>query len=310
LTAAGAGGYGPRIAATAQTRVCVQQLEPRVGDPGHNRAISLAAIDEAAAGGARVVVLPELVSSGYVFDSAEEAASLAIDAGDPLIAEWAAAAARHGLVLAAGFCERGEDGRTYNSAVLIDPSGVRAVYRKLHLWDREKLWFTPGDAPPPVLETPVGRVGIVICYDLEFPELTRTIALAGAELLLVPTNWPLMERPAGERPAEVVTAMATARINHMAIACADRVGVERGQPWTGGTAIVDADGWVVAEQDWSGDSRGPRALYADLDLASARDKRFTELADAFADRRPELYGAVTRSHPGELSEKVAPTAQK
>lgn len=257
--------------------------------------MSLAAIDEAAAGGAQVVVLPELVSSGYVFASAEEAASLAIEAGDPLIADWAAAAARHGLVLAAGFCERGEDGRTYNSAVLIDPSGVRAVYRKLHLWDREKLWFTPGDAPAPVLDTPVGRVGLVICYDLEFPELTRTIALAGAELLLVPTNWPLMDRPAGERPAEVVTAMATARINHMAIACADRVGVERGQPWTGGAAIMDADGWVAAEQDWSGDTRRPRALYADLDLARSRDKRFTELADAFADRRPELYDAVSRA---------------
>ncbi len=256
--------------------------------------LSLEAIEQAAAGGAQVVVLPELVSSGYVFESAEEAASLAITADAPLISEWAAAAARHGLVLAAGFCERGEDGRTYNSAALIDPTGLRAVYRKLHLWDREKLWFTPGGTLPPVLDTPAGRVATIVCYDLEFPELTRTVALAGAELLLVPTNWPLMERPPGERPAEVVAAMATARINHMAIACADRAGVERGQPWTGGTAIVDADGWVVAEPDWTGDARGPGPLYADLDVARARDKRFTELADAFADRRPELYGSVTR----------------
>jgi predicted amidohydrolase len=292
LTGGARRGYRPRIAATAQTRVCVQQLEPRVGDPDHNRAISLAAIEEAAAQGAQVVVLPELVSSGYMFTSAEEAASLAIAPDDPLIGEWAAAAARHALVLAAGFCERGEDGRTYNSGALIDESGVRAVYRKLHLWDRERLWFTPGVACPPVLDTAVGRVGLLICYDLEFPELTRTVALAGAELLLVPTNWPLMERPPGERPAEVVIAMATARINHMAIACADRVGIERGQPWTGGAAIVDPDGWPAAEQDWSGDGREPRALWADLDLARARDKRFTELADAFADRRPELYGAV------------------
>jgi predicted amidohydrolase len=289
-------GYRPRIAATAQTRVCVQQLEPRVGDPEYNRALSLDAIEEAASGGAQVVVLPELTSSGYMFESAEEAASLAIAVDDPLISEWARAAARHGIVLAAGFCERGEDGHTYNSAVVIDPSGVRAVYRKLHLWDHEKLWFTPGDELPPVLETPVGQVSIVICYDLEFPELVRTVALAGTELLLVPTNWPLLESPPGdERPGEVTNAMVSARLNHIAIACADRVGVERGQPWTGGSTIVDPDGWTVAEYPWhAGESRNSGALYADVDLARTRSKRFTELADAFADRRPELYGAVTR----------------
>jgi predicted amidohydrolase len=270
-----------------------------VGDRDHNRALALAAIDEAAAGGAQVLVLPELVNSGYMFTSAEEAASLAISAEDPLIIEWAAVAARHGLVLAAGFCERGGDGRTYNSAVLIDPTGVRAIYRKLHLWDREKLWFTPGEALPPVLDTPVGRVSLVVCYDLEFPELTRTVTLAGTELLLVPTNWPLMERPAGERPAEVTIAMGTARVNHIAIACADRCGVERGQAWTGGSTIVDTDGWAVGETPWrDGEERRSGPLYADLDLARARDKRFTELADGFADRRPELYGAVAEARSG------------
>jgi len=289
-------GYRPRIAVNANTRVCVQQLEPRIGDLPYNRELTLAAIEEAAAGGAQVVVLPELASSGYMFESAEEAAALSIGADDPLIAEWSAAAARHGLVLAAGFCERGEDGNTYNSAAVIDPSGLRAVFRKLHLWDHEKLWFTPGDALPPVLQTPYGRISVVVCYDLEFPELVRAVALAGTELLLVPTNWPILaERPAGERPGEVTNAMVAARINHIAIAAADRGGVERGQPWTGGSTIVDPDGWPAAENPWrDGGERGPGPLFADLDLARARDKRFTELADAFEDRRPELYGAVTR----------------
>ncbi|HET9125746.1 MAG TPA: nitrilase-related carbon-nitrogen hydrolase [Solirubrobacteraceae bacterium] len=284
------------MAETPHTRICVQQLDPRVGDPDHNRMLSLAAIEQAAAARAQVVVLPELVNSGYVFTSAEEAASLAIPAEDPLIGEWTAAARRHGLVLAAGFCERAADGRTYNSAVLIDPDGVRAVYRKLHLWDREKLWFTAGEALPPVLDTTVGRVSLVICYDLEFPELTRTLALAGVDLLLVPTNWPLMPRPGDERPGEVINAMATARLNHIAVACADRCGVEREQPWTGASTIVDADGWAVGETPWrAGADRRPGPLYADVYLARSRDKRFTELADALADRRPELYGAVVRS---------------
>ena len=191
-------------------------------------------------------------------------------------------------MLAAGFCEQGDDGLVYNSAVLIDGTGVRAVYRKLHLWDREKLWFTPGAELPPVVQTRVGLVSLVICYDLEFPELTRTVALSGAQLLLVATNWPMMPRPDGERPAEVGIAMATARMNRMAVACADRFGTERGQAWTGGSTIVDADGWAVAE------TRETGMILADVDLDQALDKRFTELADAHADRRPELYAAVTR----------------
>ena len=129
----------------------------------------------------------------------------------------------------------------------------------------------------------------MICYDLEFPELTRSVALAGAQLLLVPTNWPLVPRPDGERPPEVVIAMAAARVNRMAVACADRLGTERGQEWTGGSTIIGADGWVAAE------SREPGLLIADVDLELALDKRLTDHADAFADRRPDLYGALTRA---------------
>ncbi len=273
---------------TVVTLVSCHQLAPRVGEIAHNRALSIAAIERAAADGADVVVLPELVSSGYMFESAQEAAALAIGRDDPLLAEWASLCAEHSLVLAAGFCERGEDGETYNSAALVDPGGVRAVYRKLHLWDREKLWFTAGDVMPPVIDTPVGRVSLAICYDLEFPELVRTVALGGAELLLVPTNWPRVDWPEDERPAEVVNAMASARCNRIAIACADRAGTERGQAWTQGSALVDVDGRVLDE------SRLPDAVVrGEIDLARSRDKHFTELADAFADRRPELYGAVT-----------------
>jgi predicted amidohydrolase len=258
-----------------------------MGDLAANRELITAAIAEGAAGGAEVVVLPELCASGYMFESAREAASLAITPDDPLLGDWGRLAAEHGLVVAGGFPERTPNGTIYNSAAVFDPSGLRAVYRKLHLWDREKLVFTPGAQLPPVIDTRLGRLSVVICYDLEFPELMRTIALAGVQLVLAPVNWPLMDTPAGERPAEAVIAMATARTNHMAIAAADRGGVERGQAWTGATTIVGADGWVA------GENRRPGPLYAEVDLELARDKRFTELADAFADRRPELYGSVT-----------------
>jgi len=273
------------------TRVCCQQLDPVVGDLDGNRRLALSAIAEAVDAGAEVVVLPELVLSGYMFESAQEAARNAISPDHEILREWADLARRHDLIIAGGFAERGDDGKTYNSAAVIDPDGLRAVYRKLHLWDREKLWFEPGAEPPPVLQTRVGRLSVIVCYDAEFPELTRIVALAGTQLLLVPTNWPLMERPDGERPAEVVIAMATARANRMAVACADRTGVERGQAWTGASTIVGADGWVAAEKAGAEVlTLGP--VTAEIDLRQALDKRYTELADVFADRRPALYATL------------------
>jgi len=271
------------------TRVACQQLAPVIADLEANRVIALGAIREAVDDGADVVVLPELITSGYMFESPEEAASVAIGRDHEILAEWAAEAARGEIVLVAGFCELGDDDRIYNSAAVLDATGLRAVYRKLHLWDREKLVFTPGSAPPPVLDTRVGRIAAMICYDLEFPELTRSVALAGTQLLLVPTNWPLVARPEGEYPPEAIIGMAAARVNRMAVAWADRLGLERGQEWTGGTMIIGVDGWVAAASSAAG------LVAADVDLEAALDKRLTEHADAFADRRPELYAAITRA---------------
>jgi 5-aminopentanamidase len=267
------------------TRIVCRQLAPRVGELGPNCELSVQAVRDAVAQGADVVVLPELVTSGYVFQSREEAASMAITHDHELFGFWADAAGGRAVVVG-GFCEEGPDGLLYNSAALVDRSGVVAVYRKAHLWDREKLVFEPGGEPPPVTETAVGRIGVIICYDLEFPEMTRMLALAGAELVTVPTNWPLVDRPAGERPPEVVIAMAAARTNRMVIACCDRTGTERGQEWTAGTSVIDAAGWVRATADEQG------VALADVDLAETRSKTLTELADLFGDRRPALYAAV------------------
>ena len=269
------------------TRIVCAQLAPRLLDLHANQAASTAAIAEAVHGGAEVVVLPELVTSGYVFTSVEEAGQMAITLEHPLFTDWARALGESGAVVVGGFCERGQDGLIYNSAALLDATGVLAVYRKAHLWDREKLFFTPGSAAPPVVDTAHGRIAVMICYDLEFPEWTRTAALAGADLITVPTNWPLFPRPEGERAAEVVIAMGTARLNQVAIACCDRSGLERGQAWTEGTTIISADGWVVATA-----GPGEARAEADLDLLRSRDKTHTPLAHALDDRRPELYTQV------------------
>jgi predicted amidohydrolase len=266
------------------TRIAVAQLAPVLGDLEANAALARAALDEAAQAGADVVVLPELITSGYLFADAQEAAAAAIASDHEILRGWAEVAARSNMVVIGGFCEAGTDGNTYNSAAIIDEAGaLRAVYRKLHLWDLEKRLFTEGAAAPPVVDTAHGKIAAMICYDLEFPELTRGVALAGAQLLTVPTNWPLVPRPEGERPPEAVIAMATARVNRMAVACADRLGTERGLDWTGGSTIVGVDGWVAAE------TRATGVIVADVDLDAALDKQLTELAHAFGDRRPELY---------------------
>ncbi|RSN66464.1 nitrilase-related carbon-nitrogen hydrolase [Actinomadura sp. WAC 06369] len=263
------------------TRIVCAQLAPVVGDLRGNRVRSAAAVRDAAALGAHVIVLPELVTSGYVFASAAEAASVAITPADPVFGAWADAAG--GAVVVGGFCERGPDGRLYNSAAVVDRGAVAAVYRKTHLWDTEQRVFAAGDRPVPVVRTAAGPIGVPICYDLEFPEVVRALALGGARLLAAPVNWPLVDRPAGERPPEAVIAMAAARVNRVFVACCDRTGDERGVAWTGGTVIVGADGWPLATPGPSG------FAVADVDLADAADKTASPRNDLLGDRRPELY---------------------
>ena len=262
-------------------RIVCRQLAPRFGDLAANQRL---VVDTIAAADADVLVLPELVTSGYVFGSVAEVDACAITSSDGRFAEWSAAI-RGTAVVIAGFAERGGDGRFYNSAVVLDAAGVLAVYRKAHLWDREKLFFTPGSQPPPVVATRFGRIGVLVCYDLEFPEFTRRLALDGADLIAAPMNWPRPELPAGQANPLVVIAQATARINHLAVACCDRTGSERGQDWNEGTVVVDQDGWVVGR---AADDR--HTAVADVDLTASRDKRTGPRNHVFDDRRVDLYG--------------------
>jgi 5-aminopentanamidase len=269
------------------------QLAPRIGELEANRAATCAAIEDAARSGARIVIVPELAVSGYVFADAEEARGLAEPVDGPTAAAWSELARAHDIVVIGGFAELGDDGLLYNSALLVDSDGVRTCYRKAHLWDREKLVFEPGSEPPPVVDTKYGRIAVMICYDVEFPEWVRLPALAGAELLCVPLNWPGYEWPSGERPAEVVRVQAAASSNRMFIAACDRAGVERDVPWISGSVIVDPSGFPLA-----GPVLADRAetVIARCDLAQAREKRISGHNDVIADRRPALYDGVARTY--------------
>lgn len=272
--------------------VAACQVSLRVGDLAANRETAEAAVREAAGQGARIVVLPELTPSGYVFASRDEAAALAEPAAGPTAARWAGLAAEYQALIVGGFCERGDDGLLYNSAMLVDPSGLRAVYRKAHLWDAEADIFAPGSAPPPVIGTAYGRIAMMVCYDVEFPEWVRRPALGGADLLAVPTNWPADRVPAGERPMVTVNVQTAAFANRMFVAAACRCGDERGVSWTGGSIIAGPDGYPLAGPASTAAAPGgarPELLLADCDLRAARNKATGPRNDAHADRRAALY---------------------
>ena len=266
------------------TRVACAQIPLSIGDTAGNSTSGRTAIEAAARDGAQIVVLPELASSGYVFADRAELSSLAETRDGPAISEWADLAEGFGLTVVAGFPERAGDA-IYNSAAVVDPTGLRAVYRKAHLWDSENAVFDRGDDLPVVVDTDQGRIGVMICYDVEFPEWVRAVALSGADLLCAPVNWPLLPRPEGERPTEMVRALAGAGMNRMPIAVCDRVGVERGQDWIGGSVITDADGYPIAIAEF-GESG---VIAADVDLEESRVKRINTHNDVHGDRRTDLY---------------------
>ncbi len=268
-------------------KVACCQLAPRIGDLEHNRATAREAIGHAVDAGARIVVLPELCMSGYMFRSRSEAQELALRPADGGLDDWSAEAARGDAVVVGGFAELGDDDRVYSSAAVADESGVLAVYRKTHLWLDEPQVFARGDVPPPMIETRAGRIGLTICYDLFFPEVTRDLARAGAEIIVSPTCSPVLDADPTNADIGIAVPRAAAHVNRVFVAVCDRCGTERGATFAGRSVLVDPDGRVVAGPP--GDS--PEMLVAECDLARARDKVVPGTAnDVFADCRPELYG--------------------
>ncbi len=144
------------------TGVACCQLAPELGDTAANRDLAAGAVVDAVRQGASVVVLPELMSSGYVFESQAEARACAELPDGPTVTAWSRLAVEHDIVIVGGFCEATAGDEVFNSAALVDSGGLRCVYRKVHLWDAEPRWFAAGSASPPVVPTRLGRIGVMI----------------------------------------------------------------------------------------------------------------------------------------------------
>lgn len=290
------------------TSVTVAQLPVRIGEPEHNRELIAQAVREAAPG---IVVLPELANSGYCFRDSAEARSLAEPLDGPTVTLLTQLAQETGSTLVASLAVTAEsaaeaeltpadspgsrslgtdDGKIWNVGVVVEASGIIGSYAKVHLWGRESEHFESGMLPPAMVASQFGRLGLMICYDLEFPEWTRMAALAGADLIVAPVNWPVDPRPDGQRAIEQVVVQAAARTSRVAIAVADRTGAERmgeefGSDWVGGSIIVGADGYPLTETAYGRAAQ----LSADVDLFASRDKALGPLNDVLRDRRPGLY---------------------
>lgn len=245
-------------------------------------------LSETAKAGAKLTVFPECSLPGYCFDSLDEARPHAETIPGPStlrLAEICRELSTHAVV---GMLQLDGD-RLFNATALVGPTGVIASYRKVHLpYLGVDRFTTPGDRPFAVHAAGDVRVGMSICYDAAFPEAARVLALEGADLIALPTNWP----PGAECTADFVIN-ARAMENNVYYVAVNRVGSERGFRFIGQSRICDPRGHTLAEARHENET----ILYAEIDPAFARQKHVVRVPgkheiDRFADRRPEMYRRI------------------
>lgn len=259
-------------------KIVIIQNQPVFGEKTANIARVLELIH---ANSADLYVLPELFASGYNFSSQDEVIALSEPFGwGETYNSLYKTCRKNGCHIIYGFPEN-DYGHIYNSAGLIGPGGAIGLYRKIHLYYREKLFFSPGNLPFTVYDLPFGRVGIMICFDWYFPESARVLALRGAQLIAHPSNLVGAHCP-DSMPVR-------ARENGIFIATADRVGVENrgGVPlrFIGQSQLVAPDGSVIIRAGQNSE----QVISLDIDLTEADNKSVTEFNAIFNDRRPEFY---------------------
>lgn len=264
------------------------QMDVQLGEPDVNLEAIIERLHAATAAGAQLAIFPECSLTGYCFDSREEAIPFAEPIPGPSCERLADACSRLGAFAIMGMLELAGD-KLFNACVLVGPGGIVAGYRKIHLPFLGIDRFTdPGDRPFAVQVAGELRVGMNICYDSAFPESARVMALDGADLIALPTNFP----PGAEcMAAHVVNTRAME--NNVYYACVNRVGTERGFSFIGNSKICDPSGRVMVEAPHTDEA----ILYADIDVTRARSKRIVRvpekhIIDRFEDRRPEMYARI------------------
>jgi predicted amidohydrolase len=268
-------------------KIAAVQIDCRLGDvPANLRAVRTS-LRDAARHGARLAVFPECALTGYCFESRDEARLFAEPAPGPSLHAIAADCRELGVWAVVGMLERDDAvGGLFNACALVGPAGLLASYRKIHLpYLGVDRFATPGDRPFAVHDLGGLRVGMHICYDGSFPESARVLTVLGADLLVLPTNW-----PTGAAPTMRHLTAARALENHVYFAGVNRVGEERGFRFIGQSRIIDCDGELMA----SAGADAPEMITAEIDPGVARNKRLVKIPgkyelDRVGHRRPEMY---------------------
>lgn len=261
-------------------RAAVLQTASRAGDMQGNISRTDALLESAARSKAQLIVLPELCISGYQLRDAKEARSCCERVpGGPSTARWAEFAKSHDVCIVGGVCERGREG-LFNTAVVVGPDGYIGAYRKTHLWDDEKTLFLPGDRLRS-FDTPLGRLGVMICYDNYFPEVSSALAASGAEVICHPL--------ATDSSFDMLIDRVRSMEDGVFIAAANLCGSDRKLEFIGQSQMTDAQGRVVASAGASEESvTTSRISRRELEDARRLGKRNAVRCD----RRPEVFGRV------------------
>lgn len=273
-------------------RIAAVQTDVTIGQPDANLAVMLSKLKEAAAAGAKLICFPECALTGYCFESIAEAMPFAQTLPGPATESFAKVCHELNVFAVFGLLERDGE-RLFNAVALVGPNGLVGSYRKVHLpYLGIDMQTTCGDRPFAVFEVDGVKVGMLICYDAAFPEATRSLAILGADLIVLPTNWP----PGAECVAEH-TLNTRAMENAVYFLAVNRVGLERGFPFIGRSRICGPSGCTLA----STESTAATILFADIDPKQSRNKRVTRVPgkhaiDRLADRRPEMYDLLAQPH--------------
>jgi 5-aminopentanamidase len=270
---------------TDTVAVAVAQVPARLGDVRANLDAMDGYLREAAAKQAKLLVLPECYLSGYMFDDRENAVASAISIDSDEIREIVALCAKYDIEVIVGFLEASGD-KLYNSAAVIGAGGVTGIHRKRHLpfLGADRFVDEPPGTDLSLFETRVGKVGVAICYEIRFPEIMRSLALAGADFIALPTNWPVQSVILAEQFTRVRAAE-----NFIYLLVANRADAEGDATFLGQSQIIDPLGAVIGN---SGRTEG--VMVATVDVERARNKTITVKAgefevSPFKDRRPATY---------------------
>ena len=265
-------------------RAAAVQTLARLGDYDHNIALATDFVEDAVKQGAELVVFPECMDTGYLFDSPEHCRALAETIPDgPFVKALSTLARTYGIYVASGITEWDPAQRKiFNTGILFGRAGeVVCHYHKQFLATHDQNWFAFGERGCPVVDTDLGRIGLLICFDGRIPEIFRSMTMQGAEVIVDMANFFAMDQADMWGPARAYE-------NGIWLVAATKSGYERSIYYPGGSMIVDPKGRVVSKVPY--DVHG--LAVADIDLGAAADKSIYAANDKIADRRPETYGII------------------